>query len=733
LDTGALILESDGLPGSCNDNAFDPIQNSGWIQYAAETDRLVTLEITPDGFEEIIVLYRDAGATTAGTPPLEEIACERSNAPVVMTFPARENDIYYLQVGQAGPVAGGGPTTLELDWTEGFGGCCGANDTCTEQFAVDCVEGGGRFVGENTFCQPNPCTDPPSHDTCDQPKPIGCGSTPFRTVHASTDGPAEPACDFFGNTQVYNDVWYDYFSTGTGTLTVSTCNRADYDTKIAVYEGCDCENLAIAGCNDDFGGCAGFTSEVSVPAVPFQCYKIRLGSYDPLTTGSGTIELACAICGDGLFSPGEECDNGLFNSDVDPDACRTDCHLPFCGDTVKDSSEECDGTDDLVCPGMCTEDCACARPCDLTCGGSSIAEGEVCGTFPDNVNGGCTTVPYRYSSISCGDTICGVNGFDFVNNAYDHDWYALVLSEESTVTWSVNSEFYAYVDILQNVGPECSNLGLITSDSGNPCQGASASALLPPGTYYLRTELDGSHPLIGCGGEYSATLSCVPTAPPSPTAGDDRCTGGTNHGNPCTNAADCPAGVCGLKSRYLSFTPPPATVAANPSLAVRVVITAMPQHPARVGEVWWAGSPAFHPNPPYTDFIGAPLECTTTPYMQVWHGLDVIHCFGAAIAPNSTYEISLCESVAGPCSEPRIVQTGEWADVVAPFGGASQPSFGDISATVDAFRGIAGHAGIMRTDMVPAIPNHVANFQDISAAVDAFRGFPFPFLPPACQ
>lgn len=49
-----------------------------------------------------------------------------------------------------------------------------------------------------------------------------------------------------------------------------------------------------------------------------------------------------SVCGDGIVVDGEACDLGNRNSDVDPDACRTDC-TPFrCGDGVVDRAEVCD-------------------------------------------------------------------------------------------------------------------------------------------------------------------------------------------------------------------------------------------------------------------------------------------------------------------------------------------------------------------------------------------------------
>ena len=51
-------------------------------------------------------------------------------------------------------------------------------------------------------------------------------------------------------------------------------------------------------------------------------------------------------CGDGVTDPGlgEECDQGVNNSDSTPDACRTDCTLPACGDGVIDPGlgEQCE-------------------------------------------------------------------------------------------------------------------------------------------------------------------------------------------------------------------------------------------------------------------------------------------------------------------------------------------------------------------------------------------------------
>jgi hypothetical protein len=101
-------------------------------------------------------------------------------------------------------------------------------------------------------------------------------------------------------------------------------------------------------------------------------------------------------CGDGVIDAGEECDDGLGNSDTLPDACRSGCTTPRCGDDVRDSDEACDGLDDAACPGDCLspgsagacqcrpESCTQVSPPPGSCGpASGCPQGYTC------VNGEC--------------------------------------------------------------------------------------------------------------------------------------------------------------------------------------------------------------------------------------------------------------------------------------------------------------------------------------------------------
>jgi hypothetical protein len=146
---------------------------------------------------------------------------------------------------------------------------------------------------------------PPANDNCEDRIEIFEGATPFVTVGATTDGPPHASCDFFGDQQVNQDIWYNYNAPASGTLTVSLCGSS-YDTKVAVYEGCDCpvSDLNKLACNDDS---CGLQSELTVQVVAGNCYKIRVGGFGA-ASGSGTLTLtlscACPTCTADIAPPG---------------------------------------------------------------------------------------------------------------------------------------------------------------------------------------------------------------------------------------------------------------------------------------------------------------------------------------------------------------------------------------------------------------------------------------------
>ncbi|TDI45054.1 MAG: DUF4215 domain-containing protein, partial [Acidobacteria bacterium] len=99
------------------------------------------------------------------------------------------------------------------------------------------------------------------------------------------------------------------------------------------------------------------------------------------------FERSCVVCGDGLGETPEECDDGAANSDLLPDACRTDCTLPTCGDLVVDTGEECDDAN-------LTDNDGCDSNCTFTACGNGVV------TAPEECDDG-NAVPGDGCDVSC--------------------------------------------------------------------------------------------------------------------------------------------------------------------------------------------------------------------------------------------------------------------------------------------------------------------------------------------
>ena len=257
---------------------------------------------------------------------------------------------------------------------------------------------------------------------------------------------------------------------------------------------------------------------------------------------------------------------------------------------------------------------------------------------------------------------------------------------------------------------------------------------------------------------------CLPAVPQPPNFGDDTCqTSGADLNTPCSTSADCTVtgSACGLKSRYLSIRPGTAAVAGETPTSIQVEIVSMKQcagginagrgctlnshcpgstcvNSPNIGDIWWARPEVNIPNSPNTGLRGAPLQCTTTPNSQVWTS-GVLHLWGQAVVPGSTYNVRMCDASGSNCSTPLLVATAKWGDVIRAFGGGSQPNFGDVSAIVAKFGNVASAPNTARTDIVgpqapgtPNTPNQGTNFADVSNDVSAFSGFAYPYTVSAC-
>lgn len=133
--------------------------------------------------------------------------------------------------------------------------------------------------------------------------------------------------------------------------------------------------------------------------VPGHVFDVRwdLTSDEGLNLGGWQLDDVClvanvnSICGDGVKTPTEGCDEGKDNEDA-PGKCRTYCQTPTCGDEIVDINEECDRG--LAGDGTCSAACTRIEIPDL--GGCCSTGGGAAGSLTlGALVGGLVLVPWR--------------------------------------------------------------------------------------------------------------------------------------------------------------------------------------------------------------------------------------------------------------------------------------------------------------------------------------------------
>ena len=157
------------------------------------------------------------------------------------------------------------------------------------RFITDVNSSNDDWYIDNVFIGGIP---PPSNDACAMPLAVSEGSFPFTTIGATTDG-LPVICDGgAGGVTFDDDSWFLYTPTCTAEVTFSTCNAADFDTRLAVYFAGNCPPTGPLGCSDDAAEC-GVTSELTLFVAPFLTYLVRVGATSG--AGTGTLTISCPV------------------------------------------------------------------------------------------------------------------------------------------------------------------------------------------------------------------------------------------------------------------------------------------------------------------------------------------------------------------------------------------------------------------------------------------------------
>lgn len=143
------------------------------------------------------------------------------------------------------------------------------------------------FVSAAAFAQP-------ANDLCIDATPINCGQTLFGETNISSTNDAPGYC----GTTNSQGVWYTFYGDGSA-ATLSTCNQADFDTKILVYSG-SCGSLTCVDGNDDASGCGGFTSELTIGTTCGLQYFVYITGFGG---AEGNFDLTLNCAGPGFTFP----------------------------------------------------------------------------------------------------------------------------------------------------------------------------------------------------------------------------------------------------------------------------------------------------------------------------------------------------------------------------------------------------------------------------------------------
>jgi hypothetical protein len=253
-------------PAACGASGATQIGADVWYRYTAPCAGTASVSLCGSAFDTRLAIYAAACPTTSSAIACNDDSpdCGAGSTGSAVTFAAGAGAVYSIRVG-------------------GFNGASGS----------------GTMTITGPVCAPAP-PPAPSNDACAGRIGLSLGTTPFSTVGATTDGPPDRLCNARGSDQIMGDIWYNYPSQCTGALTITTCNAADFDTRLAVYSGSGCNRLKqrLIACNDDAtggtgGAGCGRTSTLTFNVTAGLNYTIRVGGFSG-ATGTGSLSLSCS-------------------------------------------------------------------------------------------------------------------------------------------------------------------------------------------------------------------------------------------------------------------------------------------------------------------------------------------------------------------------------------------------------------------------------------------------------
>lgn len=275
-----------------------------------------TVNFVPDPSEQYFILVQGYDGET-GTFMLE-LACQSCGTPTGVTASASDviataywqslnpGATYEIEYGPLGFTPGTGTvasgTVNAADASAVISGLAPGTEYAFYLTEVCGPADASLRTGPFTFITlPEP---PPANAFCDGALPIDCGVS----VEADTQGSfLQPGITCGASDITSPGLWFSLIGNG-GTVTLSTCGAADFDTKISVYTGPCTAPACVAGV-DDSPGCTGNTTEVTFPTTAGVQYLVLVHGYED-ATGTFTLSMSCEpTCSP--IAPNDACDGAI--------------------------------------------------------------------------------------------------------------------------------------------------------------------------------------------------------------------------------------------------------------------------------------------------------------------------------------------------------------------------------------------------------------------------------------
>ncbi len=270
-----------------DDGAFGCYPGSEVI-FTAQED--ITYQVLVQGYDGAVGDFTLAMTCVACPPPAALSVIPTDTVAYLDWEPGNANGTFTVEYGPAGFAPGTGTVITGTVGVDGppitLGGL--ALDTDYEVYLTETCPGGEDGYRRGPLAFTTLEQNLPVNAFCAGAVSLSCGQGATGNTALGVLAQAPECGSGFVSTP---GLWYTFAGDGSD-VTLSTCDNAEFDTKISVWSG-TCSALVCEGGVDDAPGCGGNTSAVTIATSVGTTYFALVHGYDG-GVGPFTITMACA-------------------------------------------------------------------------------------------------------------------------------------------------------------------------------------------------------------------------------------------------------------------------------------------------------------------------------------------------------------------------------------------------------------------------------------------------------